>query len=237
MSTYVMIDRSKKKYRIAIVDDHEMFSMALATLIGKYNNLELVGMFSDGQELIANHEVNPPEIILMDIVMPGIDGPTATRIIMGKYPSTRIIAVSIDDDGIKVQQMFEAGAHSFFTKQVQKKPFEDLLESVINDKRYISSSAAINYAFHMNRLAGSIPAEEEIPEEDAEQHLPHIHFTDREKQVIRFIRDGLTDKEIANVLAISARTVGSHKRHMFEKSGTRKSTELLTLAYKMKLIT
>jgi DNA-binding NarL/FixJ family response regulator len=132
--------------------------------------------------------------------------------------------------------MFEAGAHSFFTKQVQKKPFEELLESIIRNERYISASAAANYTFHMNQLIEKKPEIEEPVDEETNAFSVNVRLTNRERQVIRFIWSGLTDKEIAQKMTISSRTVGSHKRHIFEKTGTRKATELIALAYQMNLI-
>jgi DNA-binding NarL/FixJ family response regulator len=209
--------------KVVIVDDHFLFPLALESVIKGFSFLETVAIFSNGGELVANLDTYQPDVIFMDIMMPIMDGFTATKLVTQKYPTTKVIAITAFDEGENVKKMMEAGAWGYMTKDSQKKEYDELFNRILTDKKFISSSAAINYALFMNEKQGESKNMEPI-------------VTKREIEIIHYIAQGYSDKQIASVLNLSHRTIDSHKQKMMHKLGTRKSAEIVAIAYKMQWI-
>ena len=228
-----------KTYNVAIVDDNELFPVALVALMKEYKFINVVGIYKNGKKLVDNFDKILPDIVFTDVIMPEMDGVRATKWVMKKYPETKVIAMSMFDDGYNVKRMLQAGAWSFATKDLTKKSFRELMTSIMQNKRYISSTAAIKYTLHINR--NRMPGEKEEGIEN--NHLVYAgppdfeaHITRREKQIISFMAQGFTDKEIARELSRSSRTIDAHKQNIMQKLNTRKSTEIVALAYKYNLL-
>ncbi len=223
-----------KKLKVAIVDDHFAFPLALKTMVGKYDFLEFAGIFTDGKMLIDQLDEVKPDIVLMDIEMPVMSGDEATRIVMKKYPSTKVVAVSIYDDGNSVKKMLDAGAWSYITKGCSQKEYDTLFDSLRDNKKFISPRAALNYTLLVSENAPK--NNEKTSEQAIDPSIPKIKITKREKEIIEYISNGFSDKEIAKTLNISHRTIDAHKQNMMGKLGTRKAAEIVSIAYRLKLI-
>jgi DNA-binding NarL/FixJ family response regulator len=209
--------------KVVIVDDHFLFPLALQTVIQQYAFLNTVAILSSGSEMVAKMNELAPDIIFMDVIMPIMDGFTATQLISKKYPDTKIVAITTSDEGRHVKRMMEAGAWGYITKNSDKKAYDELFGRILSDKKYISPDAAINYTILMNESPGESGSVE-----------PNI--TEREIEIIRFVAKGYSDKQIAEVLNLSHRTIDAHKQKVMQKLGTRKATEMVAIAYRMNLL-
>jgi DNA-binding NarL/FixJ family response regulator len=210
--------------KVVIVDDHFLFPLALDAFIKTYSYFETVAIFSNGSEFVANMDHYQPDVVFMDIKMPIMDGFTATKLITEKYPTTKVVAISAFDEGENVKKMLDAGAWGYITKDCKKTDYDELFDRILMDKKYISSTAAMNYALYVG----------EKKESEGESSEPMI--TKREIEIIKYVAQGYSDKEIARALNVSHRTIDAHKQKMMHKLGTRKSAEMVAIAYKMKWI-
>lgn len=229
-----MLIRVSKPLKVAIVDHNDMFSLALAAMISKIPYLKLAGLMKDGVNLFNSIFEMKPDVVMLGLEPPFQQSVSITRSLKSQHPDIKVVAVSDVNEGHLVQEMLNAGAHSFISKEFDRKPFEELLEALTHNRRYICPKAAINYTLHVHQ-SGIISPAADHPFTKGELKS-NIRLTDREREIVRYIADGLSDKEIADRLGISTRTVGSHKQNIFEKTGTRKSTELVNLAYTQKWI-
>jgi two-component system NarL family response regulator len=215
------------KLKVVIVDDHFLFPLALKGIIENYDFLEMQAIIKNGKELLDRLDELKPDVIFMDILMPLVDGFTATSQVIAKYPATKIVAITALVEGEYVKKIMDAGAWGFITKGSEKKEFDALFEHLRVNKKFISSQAALSYQDFVN---GS------HKEKDTKKPLPKPTVTKRELQVIVQISKGLSDKEIAKILRVSHRTIDAHKQNLMNKFGTRKSAEIVAIAYKLKLI-
>jgi len=209
--------------RLAIVDDHELFAHSLKVWLEKYSKIH-VSVFSNAIDLLGSLDHEVPDIILMDIEMPGMNGFEATRTVHALYPDIRIIAITIFDDGLTVQRMVELGAIGYITKDVTLKEFSGALASILDGHGYIGSTAAHNYATH-----AMMPMKKAVTDRN-------VRFSDREMEIIPLIAAGKTNKEIGGTLHLSARTIEAHKRKIMLKMGVQRSTEIVTYAHQHRLI-
>lgn len=215
------------KHRIAIVDNEELYSIALATIIRNNPNLTICGIYPTSVELIKMMTKTKPHIILMDVRMPHKDGINATKEILNKYPDVKIVGVSFSAEGIDIKNMFEVGAIAYITKDSTKKEFEELFATIINGQRFVGSKAAVNYTLYANEGKNKVA--------EASTSLS-LNITERELEIMHHIANGLSNKEIASTLNLSKRTIDAHKQKLMTKMGTRKATEIVSLGYKLNLI-
>jgi DNA-binding NarL/FixJ family response regulator len=214
-----------KHLRFAIADDHTLVASAIKLWLGTFKSIHVTGIYGNGQVLLDDIDVSRPDFILMDIRMPVLDGIRTTEQVHNRYPKIHIIAMSSSCDGYDVKQMIDAGAKGYLTKDMSGKDFEAAIDTILSGGKYVAPHAAEQYA-----LYGM-----EVPKEDPVKRR-HSEFSPREVQVIRYIAEGMTDKEIAKQLSLSAKTVEAHKRKVMIKIGVNKSTEIVSYAYRTRLI-
>jgi DNA-binding NarL/FixJ family response regulator len=195
--------------RILLVDDHELLREGLASLINAQPDLEVVGQAGDGLEALTCTRDLRPDLIVMDIKMPVCDGQEATRLIRGELPQARIVMLTVHDEDEHLFEAIKAGASGYLLKDTGPTDFLDGLRGVLTGEAPISPKLAARlldeFARLANRLAPNLPAEEE----------PGL--TPREREILRLVANGMTDKEIAAQLSISVHTVKSHVRSILSK--------------------
>lgn len=210
----------KQPIRVMIVDDHQMVRRGLSLFIRGYSDLELVGEAANGEEAIHLTDRLQPDIILMDIIMPEINGIEATRIIRERHPNIQIIALTRSSDTDMVTAAMQAGAISYLLKNVSD-------DGLIN---------AIRAAIHEQQGIFSPEATQALIKAATRPSTPSFQLTEREVEVLALMADGLGNQEIADRLFISRSTVKYHISGVFTKLGVTNRTEAIALAIKNRLI-
>jgi DNA-binding NarL/FixJ family response regulator len=196
------------RIRMLLVDDHILFREGLAGIIASQPDMEVIGEASDGLEAIVKAEELRPDLVLMDIKMPGVDGLEATRQIKLKLPDTRVVMLTVRDDD---EQLFEAiknGAQGYLLKNIRSRELLEMLRGAMQGEAAISPHLAGRMLEEFRRLSRVVP-----PDLDDEQRL----LTPREQEVLGLVAQGMADKEIASALQISMHTVKTHLRNILSK--------------------
>jgi NarL family two-component system response regulator LiaR len=205
--------------RVMLVDDHAMVRRGLATFLKVYDDLELVGEAANGEAALQLCARVSPDVILMDMVMPGLDGVSTTRLIRSKYPSVQVIALTSFKEEKLVQDALQAGAISYLLKDISAEKLAGAIRAAYVKKSTLSPDAAqalIHAA--MQPLA------------------PGHDLTEREYTVLRLMTRGLNNTEIAEKLVVSPSTIKSHVSHILGKLAVSSRTEAVAVAMRLGLV-
>jgi DNA-binding NarL/FixJ family response regulator len=203
--------------KVIIVDDHKAMRNGLAFLLKELGNIDVVGQASNGKEFLELLPGVMPDVVLMDISMPIMDGIEATRRAMELYPNLNILALSMHDDEEYFQSMIELGAKGFILKESDQDVIRDAIDSVMAGKPYFSQEIILHIL--------------------KKTHTIHkIQFTDREKEVLKLICQGHSSQDIADTLNLGLRTVEKCRSDLMQKTGTTNSISLAVFAVKNRLI-
>lgn len=206
--------------RILLVDDHSLFRMGIASLLSAEPGFDVVGEAADGQEAIARARQLMPDVILMDLSMPGVDGLEATRRIKADMPNVRIVILTISEDARDLLEAIKSGAQGYLLKKIDPQAFFETLRGVVNGEAAISPEMAKTLMTEFARLAGRAP----------DAPAPRAKLTPRENQVLDLIAHGKSNKEIAVALDIAESTVKNHMRNILEKLHLENRVQAATFA-------
>jgi DNA-binding NarL/FixJ family response regulator len=195
--------------RVLLADDHALFREGLASLLSSQLDIEVVGEAEDGLEALVMAKELQPDIILMDVTMPGCDGLEATRLIKGAVPEVNIVMLTVHDDDDRLFEAIKHGAAGYVLKSTASETLMPLLRGVMHGEPAISGTMAARILKEFRWLAKHTPSSPE--QEDAPVLTP------REKEVLRLAAAGAMDKEIAAQLSISIHTVKTHMRNILSK--------------------
>lgn len=196
-----------EKLRILLADDHVLFRKGIASLLKIRRDMEVVGEASDGIETIKLAQELVPDIILMDVNMPGCDGLEATRQIRQDLPEVQIIMLTVSDDDGDLFTAIRYGAKGYLLKNLDPEQLFDMLEGVRQGEAPISGA-----------MAAKILQEFRQPEQSQPEPLEPVDMlTPREIEVLQQVVEGATNKEIAEILCITENTVKIHLRNILEK--------------------
>jgi two-component system, NarL family, response regulator LiaR len=205
--------------RILLVDDHAVVRSGLSKFLMVNKDLELVAEASDGAEAIQMTAMHKPDVILMDLMMPCMDGITATREIHQKYPKVKVIALTSFSEQNMVQGALQAGAIGFLQKNVTATELGTAIRSA-----------------HAGRMTLSPEAAQALAHTVTQSHLPGNGLTDRERDVLRCMVEGLNNNEIAEKLVISLGTVKFHISNIFQKLGVDSRVEAVKMGIEQKMV-
>lgn len=214
-----------KKIKVIIADDHKMFRQGITNILNDTGEVE-VSEAESGEELIEKLKREKPDVILMDINMPGINGIEATKIIKKRYPSIQVMAVSTSDEENYIIEMLKAGAMGYVLKNTGIDELLEAIKVVSRGDSYFCKEASNVILFQLDKIkkGKSQKSEKDIP------------LTDREIEVLKLIAEGLTNKEIAEKLFISSRTVDTHRRNLHQKLNIKNAAGLVNYAITNKLL-
>jgi NarL family two-component system response regulator LiaR len=202
-----------------LVDDHTMVRRGLAIFLKVYDDLVLVGEAENGEDAIRLCAKVLPDVVLMDIVMPVMDGSTAIRAIRQQFPQVQVIALTSFIEGELINNALEAGAIGYLLKNVLA---EDLARAI--------------RAAHSGRATLSPEAAQVLVEAVNQPPAPGIDLTEREREVLALMVEGLNNTQIAGRLAVSPSTIKSHVSNILSKLGAESRTEAVTLALRSRII-
>ncbi len=204
--------------RILLVDDHAVVRSGLSKFLMVNKDLQLVAEASDGSEAIQMAGLHQPDVILMDLMMPGMDGISATREIHQKYPQIKVIALTSFSEQYQVQGALQAGAIGYLQKNVTASELGNAIRSAYNGRMTLSQEA-------VQALATSVTG----------GYVPGNELTERERNVLKGMVEGLNNNEIAEKLFISLGTVKFHISNIFQKLGVDSRVEAVKMAIEQKL--
>ena len=205
--------------RILLVDDHAVVRSGLRQFLMVNKDLEMVAEASDGAEAVQMTSLHKPDVILMDLMMPGMDGITATREIHQKYPHIKIIALTSFSEQDMVQGALQAGAIGYLQKNVTAAELGQAIRSA-----------------HAGRMTLSQEATQALAQSVTQSHLPGNALTERERDVLRGMVEGLNNNEIAAKLVVSLGTVKFHISNIFQKLGVDSRVEAVKMAIEQKMV-
>ena len=206
------------KIRVMVVDDHAVVRSGLGAFLAASDRLDLVGEAENGEQAVVRARLLRPDVILMDLMMPGMDGVTATRLIKAQDPSVRVIALTSFQEDEMVQNAMKAGAIGYLMKNVSTHELETAILAAKEGRMTLSPEAAQALVHAM-------------------QHSVETGLlTDREKEILKLMVEGLNNSEIAEKVIVSLSTVKYHVSNILSKLGVDNRVAAITQAIQRKLV-
>lgn len=204
------------KIRVIVADDHDLVRHGITRMLADHQHIEIVGQATSGEEAISLCRELSPNVVLMDVRMPGIGGLEATRKLTTQNPDIRVVVVTACDEDPFPSKLLKAGASGFVTKGADVEEIVRAIDSAFRGQKYLSPQIAQQMALRSY--------------DDNEQVSPFDQLSDRELQICMMIINCHKVQEIAEKLCLSAKTVNSYRYRMFEKLDISSDVELTRLA-------
>lgn len=217
---------SRHQVRVLIVDDHAVLRQALRLLLESHDEIDVVGDVADGREAARLAEEIQPDVVLMDVIMPGLNGLDATRQIRKRCQNTRVLILSGYDEEEQIIEALRAGASGYLIKESDIGELLLAILAVARGNHYFSSSLS-------ERDEGN---DFLLRARNTDSKSGCDRLTDREREVLQLITEGHSNQSIAEQLEISVKTVEAHKAHIMSKLGTRNRTDLIRYAIRRGII-
>jgi DNA-binding NarL/FixJ family response regulator len=208
-------------FSVFLVDDHKLFREGLSLLLGNLPYIKIVYEASDGEAFLIQAEKNLPDLVFMDISMPGIDGIETTKKALEKYPDLKIIALSMFSDEDYYTRMINAGAKGFILKNSGIQEVEECIRNVVSGHNYFSHEILDGILRNISRKAKPAKTTE---------------LSEREEEVLYRICQGLSNSEIAEMLHISKRTVDKHRENLLLKTDSKNTAGMVMFAIRSGIV-
>jgi two-component system NarL family response regulator len=213
--------------RVLIADDQALFRRGLYVVLGTEDHIEVVAEAENGEEAVAKAVELAPDVVLMDVRMPRINGIEAARQINLQVPTTKILMLTVSDEEDDLYEAIKAGANGYLLKEISVEEVAEAIRAVVQGQSLISPSMASKLLNEFNSLARK--AEER-------QQYPAPALTSRELEVLKLVAKGMSNREIADELYISENTVKNHVRNILEKLHLHSRMEAVIYAVKERLL-
>ncbi|HWB72252.1 MAG TPA: response regulator transcription factor [Egibacteraceae bacterium] len=213
--------------RVVVADDHALFRRGLEMVLESEPDIEVVAEASDGNEVVGLAVEHAPDLVLMDVRMPGQGGIEATKAIKDAVPNTKILMLTISDEEEDLYEAIKAGASGYLLKEISIDEVAAAIRSVHAGQSLISPSMASKL---LNEFAAMARKDKE------KQQMPAPRLTDREMEVLALVAQGLNNRDIARKLFISENTVKNHVRNILEKLHLHSRMEAVVYAVREKLL-
>ncbi len=195
-----------QKIRVLVVDDHTIVRDGICALLSLAADIEVVGEAENGREALDKVRQLAPDVVLMDIAMPAMDGLEATRRMHKEYPQTKVLTLTQHDDREHLFSIVEAGAQGFISKTAASSEVASAIRSVYHGDSFLSPSAARLLVQHYQQGTDVRKTQD-----------PYEQLTPREREILKLLAEGHTGQEIADILVISPKTVEGHKTNLMSK--------------------
>jgi two-component system NarL family response regulator len=199
---------------VLLVDDHALLRTGVANIINQEADLQVVAEAGNGEEALAAYDRHHPDVTLLDLRMPVMEGVEVVRRLRERDPRARVIVLTTYDTDEEISRALKAGAKAYVLKDISADDLVTCIRDVLAGKSYLAPAAAAKLAEGVTR----------------------VHLTPRELAALRLMADGKSNKEIASELGISDRTVKTHLGHLFEKLGVTSRTEAVKVATRRGLV-
>jgi two-component system response regulator NreC len=212
------------KIRVLVADDHTMVRKGLCSLLEAKPDIEVVGEAEDGREAVEKVEALLPDVVLMDITMPRLNGLEATRQIKRLFPKVKIVALTMYTNEEYIQQFLQAGASGYVVKQAAPAELISAIQAVYRGDSFLSP------------LISKTVIDEYLKRTEPAASAEQAKLTDREREVLQLIAEGCSNRDIAQKLQISIKTAGVHRTNLMEKIGIHNVTDLVKYALRKGII-
>ncbi len=204
--------------KIILADDHKIVRDGLRSLLEKHSGMEVVAEASDGREAMKLIRELKPDVVVMDITMPDLNGIEATRQITSGYPKVKVVALSVHSDKRFVLGMLQAGAAGYLLKDCAFEELADAIRAVVESHTYLSPEIS------------DIVIKDYVRQSSSPERVVSSSLTAREREVLQLMAEGSATKTIASTLNVSVKTVETHRQHIMNKLNTRSVAELTKYA-------
>jgi two-component system, NarL family, response regulator DegU len=214
-----------KKLRVYIADDHTLFRKAMVNLLESFKHVSEVKDAENGKELLTMIKYDAPDVAIVDLEMPVMDGSETCENIIQKYPEVKIIILTMHDSEKYIMHMMEMGVHAFLLKNTEPDELEKAIYSVIEKD------------FYHNELVSNI-LRKSVNDKKLSKNplLKSTELSDRESHIVRLLCQELTNKEIGDRLGLSERTIENHRYRILEKLNLKSTVGLVRYAYESGII-
>ncbi|HZF67278.1 MAG TPA: response regulator transcription factor [Gemmatirosa sp.] len=209
-----------------LADDHAVVRAGLKAVLGVAKDITVVGEASNGREVIAAVERLDPDVVVMDLTMPEVDGVAATKELVAKKARARVLVLTMHAEDEYLVPLLEAGASGYLVKSAADRELVDAVRAVAHGDTYVQPSAARALARGLKRK-----------DANADERERYERLTERERDVLRLVASGFSAPEIGEKLFISPKTVDTYKQRIGEKLGLTHRSEYVSLALKLGLLT
>ena len=207
--------------RVLLADDHELVRLGIKHILDGAPDMKVVAEAESGEEAIEKVRSHHPDVILMDVHMPGLGGIEATRRIVRFLPSTKVIALTVLEDDPFPAQLRDAGAKGYLTKGCPAKEMFEAIRAVHTGESYVASTVARKHT---------------LADLDGRSDAPLAQLSPRELQVLMMILDGQRTQDISDALCLSPKTVSTYRQRLYEKLGVESDVGLTKFAYRHGLL-
>ncbi|WP_246942764.1 response regulator [Bacillus pinisoli] len=218
-----------EKTRIIIIDDHQLFREGVKRILDFETNFEVVAEGDDGSQAVGLVEAHQPDVVIMDINMPTLNGVEATGQLIDQYPDTKVIILSIHDDENYVTHALKTGARGYLLKEMDSEQLVEAVKVVADGGSYLHPKVTHNLVKEYRRLAtsnaGTIKKEVEV-------RRPLHLLTRRECEVLQLLADGKSNRNIGEILFISEKTVKNHVSNILTKMNVNDRTQAVVVSIK-----
>jgi two-component system nitrate/nitrite response regulator NarL len=216
-----------KNTKILIVDDHEVVRDGLKNILNSLDYISIAGEAGNGEDAVKMYSSLKPDLVIMDISMPGMNGIEATRVIKERDPDARILILTMHDNQEYLNQIIRSGAKGFILKNTDKEELLDAVKTVASGDNFFSKDISKLIIDNYIRTA------KETEKNDGYKEVP---LTKREIEILKLIASGYSNQEIANILYISYNTVDTHRKNIMHKLSIKNTAGLVRYAIEKGLI-
>jgi len=215
---------AKAILQVTIVDDHKIFTEGLKLIFSHIRGFKIIGIYHSGESFMLELSSNIPDVLFIDLRLPGLNGVDITKRVLSMYPKIRVVAVTMCDELHMVQEIFKAGAKGYITKGSSTQELKWALESMKRDTVFVSPDIAKKLEKH------------DIDINNLKVISIKDQFSKRQRTILQFMGANKTNKEIAEVLDLSERTIENEKKRIGERMGVSKSAAMVAKAYDLGLL-
>lgn len=216
------------KIKLALVDDHNLFRRGIATILGQVTDFELVLEASNGQEFIDKIPRRMPDVVLLDLQMPVLDGTATADYLRENYPLIKIIVLTMHDEDRMVLHLLEKGVSGYLLKDSDPDEVERAIRKVMDEGVYLNEFVSRAMLRRMTNKTTVV--------KQSTLYNSKILLSEREKEVLKLICEGMSTAEISDKIFLSPRTVEGHRLRILEKTGTKNTAGMVAYAFKNDLV-